>query len=180
MEIDYAKELFKPDHICTYSGFYFNAFDPNPDKILIEDIAHALSNQPRYGGHLPKFYSVAQHCLHVARCLPTNLKLCGLLHDATEAYLCDIPSPFKARMPEYKAAENNLLTAILKKYGQFENYMKNRDAIKAADIHALKVEWNVLAKGRKNYDPYFNGEPVAHELIASLYKAKFTNYYAFY
>ena len=57
--IDYDAELFVPDHIRTYTGKYFNAFDPLPELICIEDIAHALSQQPRYAGHLPQFYSVA-------------------------------------------------------------------------------------------------------------------------
>lgn len=176
--IDYAKELFVADHIKTYTGTYFNPLDPNPDKILAEDIAHALSNIPRYGGHLPKFYSVAQHSLYVARILPTHLKLPGLLHDATEGYLGgDIPSPIKARMPEYKAMENKLLTAILKKFGVFETYMKNKDRIKEADIQALKIEWNVLMQGRRNYDKRFVGPFGTSELIKELFLAKFKTYY---
>jgi hypothetical protein len=49
--------------IRTISGLYVNVFEPDPKTLIIEDIAHALSNQPRFGGHLPKFYSVAQHSL---------------------------------------------------------------------------------------------------------------------
>jgi uncharacterized protein len=154
-KIDYDKELFVADKIKTYSGVYFDAFNPNPDLIKIEDIAHALSCQPRYAGHLPKFYSVAQHSLYVMRVLPKHLKLVGLLHDASEAYLCDIPSPFKSRIPGYKAAENHLLATVLKKYGLFDTYLKHQDEIKAADIRALKIEWDVLMQGRANHDPLF-------------------------
>lgn len=176
--IDYAKELFVQDHIKTYTGVYFNPLDPNPEKIFIEDIAHALAHIPRYGGHLPQHYSVAQHSLYVARILPTPLKLAGLLHDATEGYLGgDVPSPIKARMPEYKAMENNLLTAILKKFGQFEVYMKNKDRIKDADVQALKIEWNVLMQGRRNYDKRFVGPFGSADLIKDLFFAKFKTYY---
>lgn len=153
--IDYDAELFVPGKIRTFTGNYFDAFNPDPALIDIRDIAHALSQQPRYAGHLPKFYSVAQHSLYVARVLPKHLKLCGLLHDAAEAYLCDIPSPFKKHIPGYKAAENHLLATVLKKFGVFDLYLKNEEEIKAADVRALKIEWNVLMQGRRNYDPLF-------------------------
>ena len=180
MKVDYEAELFVPGKIRTYSGHYFDAFNPVAELIKIEDIAHALSQQPRYAGHLPKFYSVAQHCLYVMRILPPALKLVGLLHDAAEAYLCDIPSPFKAHIQGYKGAENNLLTAILKKFGVFDLYMKNQAAIKEADIKALKIEWDVLMMRRPNYDPKFApaaGWYVHPERIEAIFLRNFLKHY---
>jgi hypothetical protein len=49
------------DCIRTNSGIYMNVFEPTLDMIDINDIAHVLSNLPRFGGHLDRFYSVAQH-----------------------------------------------------------------------------------------------------------------------
>lgn len=151
--VDYAKELFVDSHIMTYTGVYFDAFNPDPAKILLADIAHALSQQPRYAGHLPHFYSVAQHSIYVSSLLPPWLRVAGLLHDAAEAYLCDIPAPFKNRMQGYKEAEHNLLNAILKKFAVWDKYEAGKDLIKAADATALKIEWDVLMKGRPNRDP---------------------------
>ena len=75
---------------------------PNPDDIRIEDIAHALSNQCRFAGHAREFYSVAEHSVHVSQlCLPEHA-LWGLLHDASEAYLVDLPRPLKL-LPEFAA-----------------------------------------------------------------------------
>ena len=81
--------------IQTYTGKRFWPLSPERGEICIEDIAWALSNMPRFAGHASRFYSVAEHSLTVSRHCPVGLKLAGLLHDASEAYLCDIPSPVK-------------------------------------------------------------------------------------
>ena len=77
----------------TASGLGFDPEDPKPEAIVIEDIAHALSNICRFGGHTGSFYSVAQHSVLVS--LHTNAKFAraGLMHDASEAYIGDIIRP---------------------------------------------------------------------------------------
>jgi hypothetical protein len=70
----------------------------------IDVIAFALSNINRYTGHVGQ-YSVAQHCVLVSEQLPDELKLSGLLHDATEAYIGDVSKPLKALLPEYRKIE---------------------------------------------------------------------------
>jgi hypothetical protein len=109
----------KGDWITTFLGVHFYPLDPRPDEIQIEDIAHALSNQCRFSGHVLSFYSVAEHSVRVARALPREMALYGLLHDASEAYLVDIPRPLK-RLPEfarYLEAEGVLMRAILDRFG---------------------------------------------------------------
>ena len=54
------ENLYTPDCIRTYTGIYMNVFEPTLEMIHIEDIAHALSMQCRFGGHLYDFYSVVQ------------------------------------------------------------------------------------------------------------------------
>jgi 5'-deoxynucleotidase YfbR-like HD superfamily hydrolase len=103
-------------YIQTVSGRRVNPFDPDPREIDVHDIAVALSNQCRFGGHTRRFYSVAQHA-----CLTSDLvleaggsaeaALWGLLHDAAEAYLVDLPHPLKHRSELgqlYQAAEERL------------------------------------------------------------------------
>lgn len=133
--------------IRTASGLPIDPLAPTPDAIEIGDIAHALSHQCRFAGHVAVFYSVAQHCVHVATLLrdrgyPRRVQLAGLLHDASEAYLTDIPTPIKVRLPEYKAAEDRLQAVIMEKFGlAFEhgNEAVHR-AIKAADLTMLAME----------------------------------------
>src|ERR1700677_3623058 len=49
---------------CTGRAFYPS--DPRPEYIDINDVAHALSMQCRFTGHVKKFYSVAEHSLRVS------------------------------------------------------------------------------------------------------------------
>ncbi len=45
---------------------WWNPFDPDPAKMRIEDIAHILSRDDRYGRTLPEPYYVAQHAVLVS------------------------------------------------------------------------------------------------------------------
>lgn len=136
--------------IETVSGVRIEFLDPKPSQIQIKDIAHALSNNCRFTGQCSKFYSVAEHSWHVARMLegtPLEVQLGGLLHDASEAYLADIATPVKRELPEYKVIEDNLMTAIAKRYN-FEWPM--HPAIKHADLMALSNEAYHLLPSRGN------------------------------
>ena len=82
----------KESYLSTFSGKKFYPFNPSPEQIEIVDIAHGLSMVCRFSGQCPYFYSVAEHCIHVTNVLPPSLKLEGLLHDASEAYLADLPN----------------------------------------------------------------------------------------
>jgi uncharacterized protein len=82
----------------TLSGSRYEYARPDPAVINIKDIARSLTYLCRYNGHCNRFYSVAEHCIHMANVAPPDLKLLALLHDAHEAYCGDIPSPMKAAM----------------------------------------------------------------------------------
>lgn len=105
--------------IQTYSGLQMFPLDAKPEQIDLVDIAHALSQTCRFSGHTRRFYSVAQHCCHVSDWLLVNrtpgalLATLGLLHDATEAYLTDIPRPIKGDIPTYKFHEAKLEHVIM-------------------------------------------------------------------
>lgn len=105
------------DWMQTYRGAPFWPMDPRPDEIHILDIAHSLSMLCRYNGHCVRFYSVAEHSVHVSRAVPQEHALWGLLHDASEAYLADVPRPVKPFLPGYKGAEGRLQLAIAERFG---------------------------------------------------------------
>lgn len=120
-----AKTLEAGPYIQTVSGRRFNPLEPDPLLIDIGDIARALSNQCRFGGHCRSFLSIAQHSCIVADLVgleggTPEESLWGLLHDASEAYLVDLPHPLKHRSELgrlYAEVESGLQQAICKRFG---------------------------------------------------------------
>lgn len=105
--------------IQTFTGRKVNLADIRPDDIDIQDIAHALSLQCRFSGHTKKHYSIAQHCVLVNLNCPAFYQLWGLLHDASEAYLLDLPRPIKHRCgyETYRADEERCMQAVSARFG---------------------------------------------------------------
>lgn len=102
----------------------FDVFDPEMGVVTIGGIAHALSMQCRFNGQCTRFYSVAQHSLHVSllmedRTGQKKFGLIGLLHDASEAFLADIPNPLKkcGLFDKYLEIEENIQSKIFAKFG---------------------------------------------------------------
>jgi hypothetical protein len=73
----------------------------------------------------------------VAEILPQELKFVGLLHDSTEAYMCDIPRPIKGHLTNYAEYEAQLYRALAKKFGLPD---KLPPEVKWADNVALMTE----------------------------------------
>ena len=157
------------DFIETRTGKRVSVQDPQPDQFDIKDIGYALSNTCRFNGHSRGFYSVAEHSVAVALRLPDNLRLAGLLHDATEAYLGDIPSPIKQFLPDYQKIEARFEAAIAEKFASPEVSIVPRctaqeyAAIKAADIDALFTEAHFLIESEGKDWAYFQG-PQKHSV----------------
>lgn len=129
--------------MMTATGRKFHPFDPRPDDIDIADIAHALARICRYGGHTERFYSVAEHSVHVSRIVAPELKLGALLHDAAEAYLGDIPRPIKysAAMAGWREAEARLESVIGERFGiPFPMH----PSVKKIDDRMIIDEWAAL------------------------------------
>lgn len=112
--------MTEPLWIQTHTGRQVT-YPPQAEQVCIEDIAHALSRICRYSGHTPTFYSVAEHCCHLydhaltaAKCRDTHVG--ALLHDAAEAYLGDVPGPFKRLLPDYRDLEKTFEDVICERF----------------------------------------------------------------
>lgn len=145
--------------ILTYTGQQFFYDEPERYAFTIDEIAHALSNCGRFAGHLRAFYSVAQHSLLVATiasrlagrapgALPgvseKTIVRVALLHDASEAFLVDLPSPLKhmASLAGYRLIEQRIERAIYAAFGLLDAWSRSDVAalVKAADRTALAIE----------------------------------------
>jgi hypothetical protein len=136
--------------IQTYSGGRFYPHAPRASDVRIDDIAHALSNMCRFTGHCSHFYSVAQHSVLVAGAVAKPYRLQALLHDASEAYLVDIPRPLK-RLPQfagYLAMEAATQAAIYEAFGIEPDEASNQ-AVDFADKVLLATEARDLMPRRE-------------------------------
>lgn len=123
--------------IQTLSGKHFDYLNAQTDDVDIEDIATALSNICRFAGHLPEFYSVAQHSVLCSQIVPQEYAFEALIHDAAEAYCQDIPAPLKRLLPDYRRIETLVDDLIRSKFGL---PLHQSDLVKYADLTMLATE----------------------------------------
>jgi len=130
-------------------GELFDFANPSVDNISIEAIAHSLALQCRFSGHCQTFLSVAEHSVLVARRVAELLPgdrlaaLCALLHDTSEAILCDLPRPFKQMelVAGYREWEAHVQSRLLTKFaGIAHPDPATEDIIKQADNEVLATE----------------------------------------
>jgi hypothetical protein len=137
------------DWIETYAGERFWPLDPRPEEVRLRDIAMPLSRLPRYLGHSLVFSSVAQHSVIVSM-LCENAGVdprAGLLHDAAEAYICDLPRPIKVQpeMQFFRDIEDRILRAV---YARYEIPWETYARVKFYDSVALCAEASVVMYSR--------------------------------
>lgn len=145
------------DYTGTFTGKRFHPLDPRPEDICLDDIAHALSNICRFNGHTKYFYSIAAHCINVYRYLfqrGLGQRICilGILHDASEAYICDIPRPFKPYLAGYRKIEENIMQAIYEHFGIEPPTFAEAQDIKEADDYVLSLEAKHLMSNTEGWN----------------------------
>lgn len=122
------------------SGAHFDFANPRENDISIEDIALGLSREPRFVGQTNKRlapYTVAQHSVMVSYIVDEQFALEGLMHDAHEAFVRDLPLPFKMILPGYREIERRVDRVIRKKFNLPE-FMSAE--VKLADLILLATE----------------------------------------
>lgn len=127
------------DWIPTPSGRPFWLMNPQPQDVNIHDIADTLAKVCRFGGRSQRFLSVAQHSVIVSQAVGADrdLQLRALMHDAAEAYVCDVPSPIKRLIPQWDAIECRVHCCIAAAFGYSPDIPPE---INLADKRALATE----------------------------------------
>lgn len=138
----------------TLSGLWFDFDDPRPEQISLTDIAGALSQTNRFGGHTPWPYSVAEHACLVRRLVIEDghpeLALAALHHDSHEAYIGDLPTPLKNAL-ERAGVYRPLVASIDLAIGaalDVDALEFHHSAVVAADQLALRWEASVVKPSR--------------------------------
>lgn len=144
--------------IGLLSGAQFNYNRPEESDVTLDDLASALSNICRFSGHLPAFYSVAQHLVNCSRLVPDESAYDALMHDTAEAFTNDLPTPLKWAFPIFKELEVSIESAMAKKFGFTYPYS---DAVKKADTEMLILE-KLYVKNDHRVWPHYEGIEVDH------------------
>jgi len=116
-----------------------NVLNPDPEDLILSEIATGLAREPRYGGSATfVVWSVAQHCLlcdHFAEqdgVSSRDIRLALLLHDAPEYMLRDLISPVKQYCPDYRRIEDTWTRAVATRFGlppQMPGIVKHYDQL---------------------------------------------------
>lgn len=145
-------------YIQTLSGKKFDYLNSTTDDVEIEDIATALSHICRFSGHLPEFYSVAQHSVLCSQIVPPEFAFEALMHDAAEAYCQDIPAPLKALLPDYRRIEERVEQLIRAKFSITPDMSA---VVKYADLVMLATERRDLDIDDGSLWPCLEGIPAS-------------------
>lgn len=140
--------------LLTYSGAHFDLVDPQPEMINLVDIVKGLSRESRFAGQTLYFYTVAQHSVEASIIVGQEFALEALLHDASEAYLKDIPRPLKQLLPDYRSIEQRVDAVIRARFGL---PAKQSDDVTAADRIMLATERRDLMIDDNEDWPVLNG-----------------------
>lgn len=144
--IESGSEHYYDSHciIETQNGM----FDPTNPTFDIHDIAGGLSRKCRFNGQCSQFYSVAEHSLMVSWLMENVYggdPMEGLLHDGSEAYLPDVPSPYKHVLPDLAAMDKKVESALREKFGLTS---EKSQSCAQADMAALFIEADLLLPSR--------------------------------
>lgn len=139
--------------ISTYSGAKFFVNECNVEDIPITDIANALALNCRFNGHISRHYSVAEHCVLVSNLASPDNALYGLLHDYEEAFISDIPRPFKVAITGHIEFANAVMANVCELYGL---PLEIPEDVAYIDKHICAVEATVLAKVVPDWVKYYD------------------------
>lgn len=157
--------------IVTYSGKYVDYHNIKKEDFDILDISMSLSKLNRFVGHSKRPYSVAEHTLHglyIAKKMGyTKLEqLHWLIHDFTEAYVGDCPSPLKALLPEYQKIEQTVADGIIQFVGIKPLTEEEQYLVHCIDRTMLLIEMRDLT--HHDHYLYLDDVKVFHDMLGEV------------
>jgi len=145
-------------YIQTYGGrkVWLDDEHFHPESINFWDIYIALPHINRYSGHTRYPYSVAQHCVLLSRAveragMDLDHQKWALIHDWPEAFISDIPRPFKKAMLKITELDNRILGVLARRYGLPE---KMPDVLDEWDQRMCRNEMDVF--GNQKNEPWWH------------------------
>lgn len=140
LDID-SKKIVHDGCMVTASGLVIDLFNPDPEKIILSDIAHGLAYTCRWNGATKSYYSVAEHCCRMCDLADTpERKVTALFHDAEEAYWGDIIKPLKNLLPK----------EIYNKMEDFRNVIFDKFKIRYIDEYIDQMDKDQLVWDLEN------------------------------
>ena len=169
--------------ITTHTGKSVDPLNILPDDVDIIDVAHALSLLCRANGHLPHFYSVAQHSINCAleakaRGYSERVQLGCLLHDGSEAYLSDITRPVKPLLPNYLEIEKKVQNTIYDKWISPPLNDEELNKINDVDNAILYYEFLTMMNSRISDEPQLKSKPGFNFVDFLVVEREFTNIFS--
>lgn len=152
--------------IGLLSGARMDYDAPEESDVTLDDLASALSNICRFSGHLPCFYSVAQHLVNTSRIVPSEFAFDALMHDTAEAFTNDLPTPLKWSLPIFKELEVKIESAMSRRFGFAYPYAPE---VKLADTQMLLLEKKYVKLDDREWPNYPDLAPeVERELLSKV------------
>ncbi len=144
------------EYIQLFTGTKFYFLNPKPEMFNLRDVCRSLALINRFQGHTIRPYSVAEHsirCLsHVSEDFGKKVQLEVLIHDFTEAYYLDLPSPVKRKLgKKYRMIEDawsKEIHKILLGYAE----PQHQELIKSIDYRMCATE----ARDLCNHEPWWS------------------------
>lgn len=135
-------------YMVGFKGERIDLLRPDKTDIHLETIAYALAHTNRFGGHTRVPYSVAAHSIHVSLILERDhgkaAARVGLMHDAHEAYVGDMPTPIKKVLGDVWAVLEGIWQERIGQCFGLDYNACSRAGLKYADLTALATERDQL------------------------------------
>ena len=143
----------------TYTGRIFDFENITKENIYIPDVLHALPSLNRFLGHSSRPYSVGEHTLRgYLMCADLGFTpeqaMYWFIHDFTEAYVGDCPTPLKKLLPNFKDYEAQVEKAILEHLGIEPPTEEEYALVKRIDATMLVLEMRDLTL--HDYENFIN------------------------